>query len=369
MAWPLSLPIALAACSWVLSWFAFFRLRSVRRVGGSKVGKPATISVVIPARNEEANLANLIPSLNAQSRSFLEIIVVDDQSEDGTASVARELGATVISGKPLPAGWNGKPWALKQGSDAAKGAWLLFLDADTVALPDLHEELARLAEVEGTAFSIGPYHQIEKLYENLSAFFHLTMNVGTNAFGLRGSDAERVEFVGQCLFVRRVDYDRAGGHESVKDVNLENFHLAGYFRKLGLSCRTYLGKGLVEMRMYPDGYDSLRDGWAKGFSSGVGVTPAPALVGLSLWFSGLSITIVSLILLPYLPSAMRLLVSVLYLLYAIQCGVFFRRIGNYSVFAALLFPVPFLYYLQLFIRGCLRRSSGATAKWKGRDVV
>jgi len=83
----------------------------------------------------------------------------------------------------------------------------------------------------------------------------------------------------------------------------------------------------------------------------------------------LSITIVSLILLTYLPSAMRLLVPVLYLLYAIQCGVFFRRIGNYSVFAALLFPVPFLYYLQLFIRGCLRRSSGATAKWKGRDVV
>ena len=123
------------------------------------------------------------------------------------------------------------------------------------------------------------------------------------------------------------------------------------------------------MRMYPDGYESLRDGWAKGFSSGAGATPAPALIGLSIWFSGLSITIVSLILLPTLPLEVRIYVPILYLLYAIQCGVFFRMIGNYSALTALFFPVSFLYYLQLFIRSSRRRSRGASAKWKGRDVV
>ncbi len=80
----------------------------------------ATISAVIPARDEEDRLLPLLQLL-ATDRSVMEVIVVDDGSRDGTAALARDLGATVITGAPLPRGWVGKPWALDQGLRAARG--------------------------------------------------------------------------------------------------------------------------------------------------------------------------------------------------------------------------------------------------------
>lgn len=369
MALLLLIPLAVALLCWLSAWAMFRHLVRENDHRQSVKREAVEISVVIPARNEEENLRRLLPALANQDCPFREIIVVDDESNDRTSSVAKEGGAKVVPGKDLPEGWNGKPWALKQGSDVAAGDWLLFLDADTIPLPGFALELAQLAHPGVSAISFCPYHRIESCYENLSAFFHLSMVVGTNAFGWRGDRASQIEFVGQCLFVRAEDYDRAGGHESVKAMVLENFHLAHQFRTLGMQCRTYSGKNLIEMRMYPDGFKSMRNGWLKGFSSGAESTPTPALVSISVWYSGLSIVIVSLVLLPFLPPVAFAFSVILYLLYSVQCAVFFRRTGNYSLLAAFMFPVNYLFYLAVFTHGCNRRARGATSLWKGRDVA
>jgi dolichol-phosphate mannosyltransferase len=87
--------------------------------------------VVVPARDEEARIGPLLAAL-ADDPQVGEVIVVDDQSSDATASLASAAGATVVRGAALPPGWVGKPWALHQGLLAATGHWLVTLDADVV---------------------------------------------------------------------------------------------------------------------------------------------------------------------------------------------------------------------------------------------
>jgi len=94
------------------------------------------VSVIVPARNEEASLADCLQSLVAQSGVEFEIIVVDDHSTDRTREIAESFpGVRVIEAGPLPEGWTGKNNAVTCGARQAHGEWLLFTDADTVHLP------------------------------------------------------------------------------------------------------------------------------------------------------------------------------------------------------------------------------------------
>jgi len=110
-------------------------------------GSVPTISVVIPARNEASRLPECLRSF-AGAHAVVEVIVVDDCSDDATASVARDAGATVIAGAPLPDGWVGKVWALHQGVSQAKGEWVVMLDADTRVSTQLPAALVSRAIAE-----------------------------------------------------------------------------------------------------------------------------------------------------------------------------------------------------------------------------
>src|SRR5438034_9475292 len=94
-----------------------------------------TISVIVPARDEEASLGACLESLVAQTGVSFEIIVVDDGSTDRTREIAQSFaGVRVVDAEPLPAGWSGKNNAMLSGAKEALGQWLLFTDADTVHL-------------------------------------------------------------------------------------------------------------------------------------------------------------------------------------------------------------------------------------------
>ena len=155
----------------LLLWFTGFFILGRIRMRGREVPprRPdASLSVIIPARNEEHNLPALLRSINAQSVRPQEVIVVDDASTDRTAEVACSLGATVISSQPLPGGWLGKTWACQQGANTAHGNTLLFVDADTWFETGGLERI--LAHYNTGALSVGPYHAVRLPYEQLSVF-------------------------------------------------------------------------------------------------------------------------------------------------------------------------------------------------------
>ncbi len=332
-------------------WSAGFLLlgRLQPRVGSRAREQPPTVSVIIPARNEEHNLPALLRSLAVQPGKPREIIVVDDGSADRTAKIAGEHGATVIPSQSLPEGWRGKTWASHQGAQAATGELLLFLDADTWFEPDGFARV--LSSYTGGAFSVGPYHAVRRPYEDLSLFFNFNMTVGTVPNGL----------FGQMLLVDRKSYWRVGGHEVVKGRILENFFLAQLFRTSGIPTRSATGRDALSFRMYPNGLWELIEGWTKGFAAGAGQTPRGVLCLVVAWMIGLMLAPVG-----WLITGDSLSWSAVYLCCVSQVAWFSRQIGGFRWFSALLYPLPLVFFFVVFTRSAMR--SGKSVSWKGREI-
>ena len=131
------------------------------------------VSVLIPARNEESTLPHLLTALEQQTFKPYEIIVIDDQSVDATAQIAKQAGVNVVQTAPLPTGWTGKNWALKTGYTNSSGDILVFLDADTEPGKDLLRRLVATVQHLGGLVSVQPYHRTERPYEQLAVLFNL----------------------------------------------------------------------------------------------------------------------------------------------------------------------------------------------------
>src|SRR6266478_4424874 len=129
---------------------------SLHAAGLSRPAQEVLVSVIIPARNEEACLGACLQSLVAQRGVSFEIIVVNDASTDRTPAIGESFAGSsryvkVVEAGPLPRGWTGKSHALAAGVTHARGAWLLFTDADTVHLPGSLATSLREAQEQGAA--------------------------------------------------------------------------------------------------------------------------------------------------------------------------------------------------------------------------
>lgn len=328
----------------------------------------ARLTIIIPARNEEDELGGLLASIEAQGIDVGQVIVVDDDSEDRTAEIAREHGALVLPAGDLPEGWKGKQWACQQGASVAQGDWLLFLDADTRIEAGGLARLMTLTNDPARVYSVCPWHRIGSAVEELSAFFNVMMVAGSGGFGARSRSGEAL--FGQCLLISAAHYRLVGGHASVRAELLENFQLANRLEVLGIERRCYLGRGAVHMRMFRAGFMQLWRSWQKGFTTGAGGAPRVALIGCSLWISGAMMALVGavLALLPAFEIGFKVAAAVVYLTYVAQTFMALRLVGSFSVINALFFPVTLMFYQVLFFWALGRRALGKTTVWKGRDV-
>ena len=127
-------------------------LRSLKTPrGDSKIPEPAPfVSILVPARDEEANIETCLQSLRKQDYPNFEVLVLDDNSADNTANIVEQMAAKdsrlqLIRGEPLPEDWAGKPFACYQLAKKSRGSWLLFVDADTVHAPHMLRSVLALA--------------------------------------------------------------------------------------------------------------------------------------------------------------------------------------------------------------------------------
>jgi len=220
-------------------------------------GTAPSLSVIIPARNEEHNLPRLLRSI-ADASSSREVIVVDDDSTDQTAETAAKFGCRVLPSAPKPGGWTGKSWACYQGAQAATGELLLFLDADTYFLPSgLNRILAFWSSGNDPRLvvSLLPYHAMDRAYEQLSLFFNILMAAGAGGFGPLAAP----RLFGQSLLISKELYIEAGGHQSVRGVVLENLRWAEQLHHHRARIACLGGHGTLHMRLFPDGLRQMSE--------------------------------------------------------------------------------------------------------------
>jgi 4,4'-diaponeurosporenoate glycosyltransferase len=324
--------------------------------------------VIIPARDEEQRLPNVLRALASTEPPPHEVIVVDDGSTDATPYLAHQAGALVVPVEP-PSGWTGKAWACQRGADAATGDILVFLDADTEPTPEGIAALVALAE-RGALVSAQPRHRIERPYERLSAGPAL---VSVVAAGIGPPPRVRwwrtpVAF-GPAMAVPAEHYARIGGHAAVKASIAEDLDLARIADRAGIPVVSSLGGDLIGYRMYPEGAASLVEGWSKNLATGAGSIPRARLAATVLWVAAALQAAISLLAALAGGGSMDLPVAAaVYGAFAAEAGVVLHRIGRFGPLTTALYPLALGAFVALFGRSVVLTLARRQVSWRGREI-
>lgn len=357
--------LAVVLIGLAVSAVLFYRFPRLPAIDDTAARFPS-VSVIIPARNEEKTLPLLLGDLGAQTLPPDEIICVDDASEDATAKIVLACGAKLISLRDKPEGWTGKSWACQNGSDAATGDLLLFLDADVRLGGNGIRKLLQAYLEYNCTISVQPYHRTEKPYEQLSMLFNL-VQIAANGTAL--PKPRNTGLYGPVILISRTGYTAAGGHESVRTCVVEDMALGARLKKAGLPYRLFIGDNDIQFRMYGGGLRSLLQGWIKNMASGAAKTPVPVFLMVFFWIA--SLTSVPLHIVKYGVSAnlpWLLAYMALYAVWVAVLSVLARRIGRFRMMAPACYPVDMLAFLCVFFVSIFRKIFGLGAVWKGRTI-
>jgi len=373
----------LLALPWVgVLLIMLFVVRKPRELPHAKeraAGATPLVSVIVPARNEAANIETCVRSLTRASYPAFEVIVVDDGSDDGTGGLARAVGRgnarrlEVLEGAALPDGWLGKPWACRQGAAAAKGDLLLFTDADTTHGPDLlARAVAGLDEERADLLTAVGAQIMETFWERLvQPQIFLVMLFRFPDFERAAKSPLWRDAIanGQFLLFRREAYEAIGGHDAVRDEVVEDLALAQHVKRAGLALRIRGAESDLATRMYRS-LGQLVEGWSKNLVMG-------GLQSLPPWLRPLApplalLTGVGLWLLPPAALAGALTGAGSAGLLAWSATVCAVSVALWTVFTSrmgapwaygLLYPLGALVGTYIFLRSWVR---GSHVEWKGR---
>ncbi|WP_018963420.1 glycosyltransferase [Coprothermobacter platensis] len=251
----------------------FFLIRKPRQCGD--LNDPPRVSILVPARNEEENIAKCVQSLLLQDYTNYEVLVLNDGSEDGTGKVLSMMANTderlqvIESADPLPEGWTGKNWACHRLFLQSTGDILIFTDADTFHSPKtittMVQEMQRqdLSFISGipreVVVSFGEKITVPFISYSIVSIFPLFLSYFSPIFSSL-SVAN-----GQFMMFNRHSYERIGGHAAVKGEIVEDIELAKLVRSHGLRMYTsYNLSGLVSCRMY-GGFKEAFNGLSKSY--------------------------------------------------------------------------------------------------------
>jgi len=239
------------------------------------------VSVVVPAKDEEANIETALETLLAQDYPDLEIIVVDDRSTDATSEIVRRVAGRdgrvrLIQIRELPEGWFGKPHAMHVGAAEARGRWLLFVDADCWQAPhSVRAGVHFLTHAPGDMLSLWPVLEMHGFWENTVQPVAGSVLAAWFRPGWVNDPDRRTAFAnGQYVLMRRETYEAIGGSAAVRNEINEDIAMARCVKRAGHRLLNAVGRDLFTTRMY-DSLSAMYHGWARIYS---GAFKRPALM-------------------------------------------------------------------------------------------
>jgi len=330
--------------------------------------RSASISAIVPARNEEGAIAACVESLALQPE-IAEILVVNDQSTDKTAEIVRGLMLKIprlrlLETQEIPPDWVGKNNAVYLGAKEAKSPWLLFTDADAELQPGAAARALQIAQETGAALvSFSPEQITQSWYEKaLIPFVYSRLAKHFSYEAVNNSASPAAAANGQFLMMQRDAYNSIGGHASVASDVLEDVALAKRAKAAGFRLWFGPGQGIVRVRMYRS-FGAMWQGWKKNLYLLVGGTPGAVLremesaipwIPVALILLGLKIPVA-----PFLGVCFLLLRQFTY-------GAELSR--NQYPFKFIIYYVPAVVLYAGVLWASYRGYAKGKVEWKGREV-
>lgn len=340
------------------------------------------LSVIIPARNEEANLGDCLDSLISQSESFFtlgqdwEILVVDDGSTDGTAEIARgKEGVTLLEADPLQDGWTGKSNAIWTAAKKARGRWLLFTDADTLHEPgNLRRAMHEALKYKAGLLSFSPKQLTSGLTQrSLMPLIFCELAISYPPAKVSDPADKLAAANGQFLLFSREAYRKVGGHAAVSERILEDVELAVLAKRRGVGLRFRYAEDALSTRMYRT-TEQMDEGWSKNLALLFGNCRSLAawrvldiflLFGLPvLAYHYWSLPIAPLVMVPWLTAGVLIL-----LLWLRNLVRFYGRVrkSNFPWIDCLITPLGLPRFVFLLLRSWWLHEVKKQVPWKGRS--
>lgn len=332
---------------------------------------PPPVSVIIPARDEQKNIGRCLESILRQDYPDFEVIVLDDGSSDSTPEIVAGLAARdnrlhLMHGQPLPKGWAGKPHACYQAAQAAGGDWLLFVDADTMATPDMMRRVITEAIRQHATLLSGFPRQIthfgQKTAIPLMNFFILSW--APLWWAARRRKPTATFAIGQFILFEAQFYRKMGGHAVVKSRIIEDVWLGVETTRRGGKQVAVDLSPVFATRMY-DTMGSMWEGLVK-WTYSVATMCLPALIGLvalgaavflmpfyHLWQAAVGAS-------PVLPLVVFQVAMIFFMRYLADSRL------RESVVATILHPCGLLIWVAAAVWGAVRALTGFGVSWKKR---
>lgn len=229
------------------------------------------ISVLIAARNEEKYISMSLKSISAQTYKYIEILVLDDNSEDNTGAEAKKAAGTdsrirVIKGKPLPRGWTGKTYACYQLSRAARGEYLFFADADTEYESNAVESAYNcLMENKIDALSAKARQIMKTIHERIvGTIVYYGIFSFVPLFLLKYKIPICTNASGAFFLIKRSVYEKIDGHRRIKKEYIDDINLARSIARNNYAFMLFNGAKVFRTRMYDD-LKEIYDGFTRVF--------------------------------------------------------------------------------------------------------
>jgi chlorobactene glucosyltransferase len=315
-----------------------------------------SLTTIIPARNEERNIARAVTSFPMN-----DVVVVDDFSTDTTADRARQAGARVIQPPPLKRGMVGKNNACYAGSQQATTDWLLFADADTWYRPEFAPSLVSYARKNNLALTtVFLRQECVTVWEKMILPYAFALYFcGVNASQVNTGSSSEALANGQCMLWKRSAYEFIGGHSAVATSVIEDVELARVAKRHTLRLRVLRAEHLGSVRMY-DSLGAIWRGFQKNAFRFLVVNPV----------TGFQVVLASIVMASWLPMMVTLLAYKFWigaaLFYFLPCLLFAPWYGG--VLGALLAPYAIYFFQLIALNAMITTTFGRRTLWKGRAV-
>ena len=368
--------LALAALPLLLT---LANLRAFTRAPEPPPDSRPAVSVLVPARDEEAAIGRLCRDVLASTGVDLELVVLDDDSRDATATVVSRIAALdprvrLIGGRPLPAGWCGKQHACWQLSAAARHDTWVFLDVDVTPSPDALARAVAFLDGSGAALASGFPRQLTGSFLDsllLPLIHFILLGFLPLARSRRDNSPGMAAGCGQFFVTRRADYDRAGGHAAIRGSLHDGVKLPRAYRRAGLRTDLFDASDIAACRMYATSR-AVWNGLAKNATEGIGspatilpftlllvggqiLPPVLCLVGLATGWSGW----------PWWAVPVAVAAAGAAFLPRVLEAVRFRQ----SVASAALHPLAIVVFLAIQWTALVRKLLGLKTAWRGRALA